>query len=773
MKFPSVLLVALICFLIVTTAAPLNAADIVGIVRSASGDLVPDARVSLIYLRQETTTDDRGRFIFTDVDPGEHLLEVTSLVFGAAVIRIEVTEDGPPVTIELDQMVHAGSVSVTTTGRIRGLDEVVAPIGVLTDEELALRLGPTLGETLAQQPGVSATGYGRGASRPVIRGLSADRIRVLENGLDSGDVSSIGPDHATAVEPLSAERIEIVRGPATLLYGGTAVGGVVNVIDGKVPDRIPNVPVSGTVKLSAGTNADEISGAVSVDGGGGSLAWHLEAFARDADDYSSPAPRIVGGEHDHEAESGEDEHIDPEWQTGQVENSFVESRGGALGLSWVGSRGYVGLAYSLYDSDYGVPGHSHHHDEKLGPSTVAMVFDEHDTESAHAVTIDLEQRRVDVHGRFDEPFKGVDALQFRLGWRDYQHQELEGSDVGTVFNNEFLEGRVEALLAPWGGFEGVAGLHWLDRDFQAFGEEAFVQPTTTRRVAAFLHEELKPRPWGFQVGLRGESQDTDTIDPDLPSRSFSPISASAGVTYQFSESWRLNLSASHSERAPTAEELYSDGPHIATSTYELGDPELDIEQGNGLDLTIRASGEQISGSASVFYTRFSDFIFLAETGVVEDGFDVRAFTAADAEFSGMELHGDLELYHGGENHLHLEATYDRVEGELSGDNENLPRIPPQRFRLGLVFLGTAWNSRIEGQWVDEQHKVAEFELPTPGYTMLNAAVGYHFIAGGIAHHVMLRGTNLTNEDAYNHVSFLKFQAPLAGRMVTLSYRAIF
>ena len=754
--------------LVLSTASHALAGTLRGSVLSAAGQPVSEADVSLPELRLDTTSDDDGRFSFPDVPSGEHYLVAASLRFGSAVVRVDVAGDATAVTVTLDQHIHTGSVSVTATGRLRGLDEVVAPVDVLSDEELARRVEATLGGTLAQQPGVAAGGAGRGSGRPVIRGLAGDRIRVLENGLGSGDVSSIGPDHATSVEPLAAERIEVVRGPATLLYGGTAVGGVVNVLDGRIPDRVPDAAVSGTVQLSASTNSDELGGSLALDGGAGAFAWHLQAFGRDSDDYSSPARRSAAEDPEHEGE----EH-DGVFETGRVENSFVESRGGALGMSWVGDRGWVGLAASAYDSDYGVPGHSHQH-EAQGPSTgrvLAEQDEEHEDEEA--VTIDLEQRRLDLHGRLDAPLTGVEAVQLRVGWRDYSHRELEGRDVGTRFANRFVEGRLEALLAPLAGFEGVAGLHWLDRDFSASGAEAYVRPTTTRRLAAFAFEELPPRPWGVQVGMRLESQDTDTVDPALRSRSFTPLSASAGVTYAFSETWRLNLTASHAERAPTAEELYSDGPHAATRSYEVGNPALGVERGNGVDLTARVSGERLSGSASIFLTRFDDYVYLADTGEVEDGLPVRAFTAADAELAGAELHGDLELYHGGSTHLHLEATYDRVRGRLTSTGEHLPRIPPQRLRLGLVALGELWNARLEGRWVDEQDRVADLEEPTPDYAMLDASVGVHFVAGGMAHHLLLRGSNLTDEAAFNHVSFLKRQAPLPGRTVTLLYRAVF
>jgi iron complex outermembrane receptor protein len=406
------------------------------------------------------------------------------------------------------------------------------------------------------------------------------------------------------------------------------------------------------------------------------------------------------------------------------------------------------------------------------PAEAAIVEGEdHGTEEG--VFIDLEQRRVDLHARWEAPFSGVEAFQARFGWRDYDHREMEGDEVGTVFENEFSEARIEALLAPLGRFEGTAGLHWIDRDFAAEGDEAYVQPTTTRRLAAFIFEELPAEPWGVQLGGRYETQDTSTVDPGLPDRDFNAVSLSAGVSRTFGDGWIASLAASRSERAPTAEELYSDGPHAATRAYEIGDPDLETEIGTGLELTLRTSTDWFEGSASLFWTRFDDFIYLADTGLEEDGFDVRMFTQDDADFAGFELHGDLEILHRGSHHVHVEGIFDQVRAELVDTGDFLPRIPPRRALLAVYYFGESWNARIEGRWVDEQDRVAEFEEPTPDYWMLNASVGYHVFAGGVAHHILLRGTNLTDEAAYNHVSYLKEVAPLPGRNVSLSYRAIF
>lgn len=772
-------------------AASVGAADLDGVVRSAAGDPVAGAAVSVIDLRLDTTTDLEGRFSFPAVPPGEHLLSVRDPRYGGAVMRVLVADGDPTsVEVELDQKVHAGNVSVTASGRARSLDELTAPVDVLAGDDLVLRRGATLGETLDEQPGVAASAYGRGSSRPVIRGLGGDRIRILENGLDAGDVSSIGPDHAVSVDPLAAEQIEIVRGPATLLYGGTAVGGVVNVLDGRVPDRIPAEPVTGTVDLEAGTNGDRRSGAIRLDGGAGQFAWHVDGFVRDADDYDSPAPRPAEDDHDHgddhdhpfaaaldDDHDDDHDHDDEEMVTGRVENSFVESHGLTVGASWVGDRGYLGLAVGGLDSEYGVPGHGHHHgddDDHDHPFTATLDDDhDHGDEEEENVFVDLEQRRLDLHGRLDRPFAGVDALTLRAGWRDYEHREMEGAEVGTLFTNELFETRVDALLAPVGRFEGTAGLHWVDRDFEAAGEEAFVQPTTTRRLAAYLYEQAPAAPWGFELGLRYERQDTDTVDPSLPSRNFDSFSAAAGVSLSPSDPWLVSLTATRAERAPTAEELYSDGPHAATFAYEIGDPNLDTEVGTSLDLTVRARSERLEGTVSVFRTWFDGFVYLVETGDVLDELDVLRFAQADAGLYGLEVHGDAEVYHSGERHVHVGVVYDQVRAELSDRDENLPRIPPRSLKLQLTYLDARFSGRLEVRWVDEQDEVAPLEEPTPDHTLLGASIGYRFFVARTVHELLLKGANLTDEEAYNHVSFLKEVAPMPGRNVSLSYRVTF
>jgi iron complex outermembrane receptor protein len=490
------------------------------------------------------------------------------------------------------------------------------------------------------------------------------------------------------------------------------------------------------------------------------------------------------GEHEgeeHDDHEGEDDHNhEEEFETGAVENSFTNAEGATVGLSYVTDRGFIGLAVGGYNTEFGIPGH-HHHGEEEGHDhdddhdlVRSKLEDDHDHEEEEAgVKSQLEQRRVDLHSQLDDPFGGFSAIRFSAGWRDYNHDEIEGDELGTRFENEWSEARLDLVNRKLLGFEGTLGLQYVKRDFSAFGEEAFVQPTDTTRFGAYIFEQTPLDPVSFQFGLRYDNQDTESSDPELPDRSFQTWTGSVGVAWQFHESWNLGASLNRPERAPNAEELYSDGPHAATFAYEIGDPNLDSEVGTGFEGILRATYERFEATLSVFANRYDGFIYLAETGEEIEGFEVLQFTQDDAEFKGFELHGHFEILHRAQSHLHLGFSYDQVKAELRDTGDPLPRIPPRRGRLALVYMSERWDARLEGWWVDDQTEVAEHEEPTPGYEMLNASVGYKVFAGKVVHEFLLRGRNLTDEAAYNHVSFIKFQAPLPGRDISLVYRLMF
>jgi iron complex outermembrane receptor protein len=733
-----------------TTGAAGAGGALAGTVRTSAGGPVAGAAVRLTGTTRSTTTDTDGAFRLERLAPGEYLLEVESARFGTAAAAV-VLAAGETATLEvvLDLSVHAEEVVVTTTAEAAALADVAQPIGVLAGDELAAASRGSLGETLATQPGVSATSFGAGASRPIIRGQGGNRVRILENGVGSGDASNTSPDHAVALEPLAAEKIEVVRGPATLLYGSNAIGGVVNLLDDRIPDHLPGAPITGIVSLGGGSNAEERSGAADLSGELGSFAWRAAGFRREADDYEA------GGGF---AASGSD----------RVPNSDVESEGGSLGVSWVGDDGYAGVSAGRYDSNYGNP-------------------------AEEEVRLDLQQRRYDLHAGTHRPLGVLEGVRLRVGLNDYEHSELEGAEVGTVFRNDFWEARLDSGHAPLGAFRGSFGVQVSAREFEAIGEEAFVPPTDNESWAVFLFEEVGSGPLRGQLGLRHERQDSTAVG--RPDRSFSGTSASAGALWDVREQLQVAVTVSRSVKLPDPEELYADGPHIATGVFEIGDPDLDEETTLGVDLTLRHRTERVRTELSVYRNRTDDYIFDRFTGEVVGGEDdeheepgheegeeedghghgeeplpVVRFVQDDAEFWGAEAQVHLELLHAEPHHLELELGGDLVRAELRRGGEPLPRIPPSRYSAGLRYQGDRLSASVFARRIEEQDRVARFETPTSGYTTLDAGIGWRFFVGDTVHSLRLAGSNLTDELARNHVSYLKDVAPLPGRDVRLTYR---
>ncbi|MCL4837716.1 MAG: TonB-dependent receptor plug domain-containing protein, partial [Thermoanaerobaculia bacterium] len=426
------------------------------------GQPAADAQVRLSGTPRATRTGADGTFRLVGVPPGSYFLEVTSLRAGSTVVAVAVVRgEEAVVEIQLDPTIHAEAIVVTASPEARSQEDLAQPVSVVSGDDLLVLLQPTVGETLAGQVGVASTSFGAGSSRPVIRGLAGDRIRVLASGIGTGDVSTTSPDHAVAGDVMGAERIEIVRGPATLLYGSSAIGGVVNVIHQWIPDYLPERPLTGAVQLHGGSAAEEKSGAVELGGSFGRIAWHADFGRREAGDYEIPGLAAS------EAEVHEGEPF-----TGRLANSGVESERGSVGFSWVGARGFVGLSVGRYESRYGIPGHSHAH----GPEEHGV--EGHGVEHGEeAVTSDLEQTRIDLKGEWQllsGPFRGVKA---RLGVADYEHVELEGAEVGTRFRNDSWEGRLELPHRALGPFTGAVGLQAARRKLSAAGEESFTPPS--------------------------------------------------------------------------------------------------------------------------------------------------------------------------------------------------------------------------------------------------------------------------------------------------------
>ena len=630
---------------------------------------------------------------------------------------------------------------------------------VLEGEELARKLESTIGETVGRQPGVHAANYGQAASRPVIHGLSGPRVRIMEDRIDALDVSVTSADHAVTIDPFIADRIEVLKGPSALLYGSGAIGGVVDVHTGRIPHALPAEPLTGKMEARYGDNGDRTTGAARLDGGVGPIAWHLDGFARDSDPYEIPG--YAESRSLRMTEDAAEEDAGQEAARGRLPGSQLEANGGALGLSFIGERGFAGAAVSLVDADYGLPG-GHANEE---------AHEEHDLETP---TVDLEQARIDLEAGLSDPLPGFQSLNVRLGINDYRHREIEpNGNIATTFDNDAVEGRVELSHHPVAGWAGAFGVQYGRRELSAVGEEAFIQPVDTATLGAFWVGERSFEHFDVEAGARLES-----VEIDLTGRSsetFTSYALSLGMILPFGEAWSVGLLADHTARAPIAEELYSFGPHLATGAFEVGNPDLDEEKALNLSANVRYAGDGWFFSGTAYYNTFADFIYESPTGAEEDGLPVFAYTRDDATFVGFDLELEATVTEWQEGLLTVNAQFDTVKAELDVDgNDNLPRLPATRYVLGLAGRWSLLRASVDHTWVRRQDDVADFELHTSSYRDLRAFLGTDLPLGDAATlTVFVQGRNLTDEDQRQHSSFIKDLAPLPGRMVEAGLRAVF
>jgi len=638
-------------------------------------------------------------------------------------------------------------------------ENLAQPVSTLRGKELERALAPSIAETLRNIPGVHSSSFGQAVGRPVIRGLGGARVKTMEDRIDSMDVSVSSPDHLTTIEPFVAQSIEVLKGPSTLLYGSGAIGGVVDVHTGRIPHAVPE-SLSAKVELRGADNADQRTGAASIKAGAGSFAVHLDAFYRDADEYDIPgfaesaALRAL-----EELEGGEEEEGEEEEAFGTLPGSQMETRGGSIGVSHVGDRGFLGVSVSTYDADYGLPGgHGHEHGEEEEPGV------EEEEEEGNPV-LDLSQTRIDAEAGLDAPFAGISSLNLRLGFNDYEHTEVEGNgEAGTVFATEALEGRLQLNHEPLWGIEGATGIQVSSREFSALGEEAFVQPVDTQTLGIFYVGQRDFGGTGLEFGLRYERVEHDPTDS--VSRNFDLGAVSLGVIQPLADGWTFSAQFDYSNRAPVAEELYSDGAHLATQSYEIGDPFLEEERAANVSASFRYEQESLRFSLSAYYTDFADFIYEAATGAEIEELPVLQWQQADASFRGVELDFGWDALNWQDGTLTLNAGFDVVRTRLdAGENENLPRIPPQRWRIGTVLSWQDFLAEVAWTRVDSQDEVAFGELPTDAHNDLRVHLGYGFDLGNSRLEVFLSGRNLTDDEQRYHTSFIKDFAPQPGRTI--------
>ena len=658
--------------------------------------------------------------------------------------------------------------NVAVTGNPLGVssDAMVLPVSVLSGRELSLNRAATLGETLNNLPGVAASSFGPNASRPVIRGLDAERVRIMQNGVGILDASSLSFDHAVAVDPLVIEQIDVVRGPAALLYGGSAVGGVVNAID----HRIPTEPVNGIIgrtEARLGGPDNQRNAAAVVDVGNGQFAMHADAYKRKTDDLNIPGFAVSRRKFQADGTAQENH--------GKLINSSASSDGGALGASLTFDKGYLGSSYSGFNSNYG-------------------------TVAEEAVRIDMKSQRWDIASEFRDLNTVISRIKMRYAHTDYQHQEIDNGTIGTTFTNKGSQASLELGHAKLGDLEGVLGMQLQNSRFEALGDEAFVPPVHTKSHAVYLYEEMPLKALDLdqlKLSLGGRIEHT-ALDasawakaPNAQAAEFSAYSYALGGLYAIDSHWSVASNLSHNERAPSYFELYADGAHLATGQYEVGNPNFKKERSNGVDAQIRWKDAKNSFSVGAYYTRFNRFLGLLDTGRTRgtdgsinppadaDGFvdgtngevsilPEAQFTAFAASFKGLEAEGKFNLA----DYWDLSLRGDYVRASNLDNKAALPRITPLRLGAGLNYQKNALGARLNVTQAFKQNRTAENELPTAGYTDVSAMATYK-LPSKLNVELFAKANNLLNQEIREHTSFLKDLSPAGERSVLIGLRADF
>ena len=624
-------------------------------------------------------------------------------------------------------------VVVTAAPYVVSLDSTTTSVNVIKRDALDLAPSAGLGDVLAHLPGVRSSFFGPGASRPVIRGLAGPRVQVLTNGVGQIDASGLSPDHQVASDPQEAERIEVLRGPSALAYGGSAIGGIVNVIDERVPSKF-EAGVHGRL-LGAYSTVDEgrqVGGALKAGVADG-VSVTLDGVHRRTDDYEIPVAAIS------RRLAAAQGLPAPSRDGTKVPNTYTRLDAFGGGVSYVGEPGWGGLAVKRVDSEYG-------------------------SAAEEEVRIELKQTRVDTRGALDFDSGPFESVRFAGGYADYKHTEFDGEEVGTIFLSKGEEGRIELVQRNRGGWQGAIGVQGLHRAFDAIGDEALIPKTKIDEWGVFTLQRFDKEAWGLEGGLRLDGRSVKNARAD---RDFTNVSASVAGFVRPTEGLFLGLALSRTSRGLTEEELSSFGAHPATGQFEIGDATLDKEVSYAADASLHYRGGGWTVDAHAFYSEYDNFIDLIPTGAVDDesGFPVFTFVQSGATFYGAEAEASVETWRDGERSFHLEAAGDYVHGKT--DFGPAVRIPPWSLTARGVYEAGWWTGTVEVRRVGKQNRVATLELPTSGYTTLNASLVARPLKGNDGFKVFLDGHNLTNTEAREHASFLKDIAPLPGRSFRL------
>lgn len=672
----------------------------------------------------------------------------------------------------LSSVVHAAN-ETNTISKLKTIEATAHPLvqtavdyaaadNIIQNQQL-VQGGATIGEALSDQVGVYSNQFGPGASRPVIRGQDSARVKVLQNASETIDVSTLSPDHAVMVNPILAKQVEIVRGPSTLLYGAGTVGGLVNVTDNKIPTQMPEQGYEGQVGLRYNTGSDEKLGSAGLTVGlGEQVALRLEGLKRDANNYIAP-------NYLHE---GEKER--------RVDNTFAKSEEATVGLSWIHDRGFTGISYTNRQDKYGLPGHSHEyeschphglklhcgsHDDHDHENHAAEEGHDHDHEHAHdhaGPWVNLKSERYDFRTQLNDPFSGFSKLRAQASYTDYKHDEIEEGETATTFKSQGYDARLELVHQPLAKWEGVVGAQFGRQKLDITGEESlFAGPSTTDKWSLFALEHTQWNDVHFEVAARFDQQ---KIDIDSPQKNYDDyaFSYSGAANWAFAPNYKLSFVASHQERMPLAQELYANGKHLATNTYELGNQNLSTEKSNNLELGFHYDADKLNYHVHVFHNWFDDYIY-ARTLDRFENFRLVEYTQDQARFYGVE--GELSYQLSPRYTATVFGDYVRAKIETEG---NAPRIPGGRLgtRVNADF-GDGFSGLAEYFHVFKQDKFAAFENETAGYNMVNLGLAYAARASNRTdYRVYVKANNLLDETVYNHASFLS-NLPQVGRNFTV------
>ena len=636
--------------------------------------------------------------------------------------------------------------TTAVTGNPLGVssDQMVIPISILNGRELSLKRENTLAETLNSIPGVSNSSFGPSAGRPMIRGMDSDRIKILQNGVNNLDASNLSFDHGVSIDPLIIEQIDVIRGPATLLYGGGAVGGVVNAIDHRIPkEKFEGITGRGEVRYG-GANLEQSNAAV-IDVGTGNFVMHMDAYNRDAKNLRIPGNAV--------SDKKRATNYTTDHGINKLINSHSETQGGAIGASIIFERGYAGVSYAKHLMTYGSPLES-------------------------AVSIDMDNDRFDFASEIRDLGTFFDRAKFRAAYTDYMHKEIEDGSINTTFKNQGVDGTFELGHQAILNMKGVVGLQFENGKFQALGAEAFVPSSNTNSQSAYLYEELPINQHKVTFGLRHGQHDVNSKGGEnfiAANKSFKTNNGAIGGLYTLNSEWSLTGNFSHNERAPSYFELYADGVHTATGAYEQGQANLRIEKSNGLDGQIRWKSGQDSLTLGAYYTKFSNYIGLRSTNVVNGDFNISQFSGIKAEFKGVELEGKSMLT----DHLQLNVRGDYVDAKDKTNGGYVARISPLKLGIGLKYEFDHFGARMDVLHAFKQDNVATNfnyltgkELVTDAYTNVSIMATYK-LPTQYNLEAFTRANNLLNEEIREHASFLKDIAPMGGRSIMFGLRGDF